>query len=350
MILEVHRGSAMATRRVANANPPIAGTGRGGKRLVAALAAFVALAGLASPAGAQDRVLVLGTGGVTGVYYPAGGAVCRLLAKDRRTHGIRCLVENSGGSVENLVALRAGEIDAAIVQADTQADAVAAAGPFTGRGPDGALRFVAGLHEEALTILARIDSGIVALADLRAKRVNLGNLGAGQRPMMDRLLAVLGWTVADLAVADTVPWAEQARALCAGRFEAMVFTVGHPNGSVREAATTCATVLVPVAGPIAQRLLTDHPIYHRATVAAGLYPGIDQATATIGVRATLVASARVPEETIYRLMKAVLDGFDEFREAHAALAGLDRRAMTSAGATAPLHAGALRAYREAGLR
>ena len=212
--------------------------------------AFGLVAGAAvlagAPAVAQETFITIGTGGVTGVYYPAGGAICRLVNKDRAEHGIRCSVEATGGSVYNINTMRAGELDMGVVQSDIQYNAYKGEGAeFKEAGPFEELRAVFSLHPEPFTVVARADSGIQTFDDLKGKRVNVGNPGSGQRATMEVLMAAKGWKMSDFALASELKSAEQAQALSDNNVDAIVFTVGHPNGSIQEAIghlRRCASV------------------------------------------------------------------------------------------------------------
>jgi TRAP transporter TAXI family solute receptor len=324
---------------------------------VLALALAACASGGAAPASrtappaatkAADTIY-LGTAGVTGVYYPAGGAICRMVNKSRSQHGMTCAMESTEGSIANLEALRAGEIDLALVQSDWQFQAYEGDGPFAAAGPDRDLRAVLSLHPEPFTVVARADSGIARVADLKGKRVNIGNPGSGQRATTEALMAATGWTMADFAQASELPAEEQAAALAAGRVDAIIFTVGHPSGEIYDATKSTAARIVPITGPTVDRLLADHPYFAQATIPGGIYRGNDRPTPTFGVRATLVTTAGTPDEVVYLVVKSVFENIDEFRSLHPALAQLDRREMARAALTAPLHPGAERYYREAGL-
>jgi hypothetical protein len=200
-----------------------------------------------------------------------------------------------------------------------------------------------------LTVVARADSGIDTVADLRGKRVNIGNPGSGQRATTDALMAANGWTMADFAQASELPSDQQAAALAAGRVDAIVFTVGHPAGEIWDATKSTAGQFVPITGPAVERLVTDSPYYTKAVIPGGLYRGNDDPTPTFGVRATLVTTAATPDDVVYLVVKSVFENFEDFKRLHPALAHLDRREMARAALTAPLHPGAERYYREAGL-
>jgi len=311
-----------------------------------ALAATLAVA--AAPSMAEEFVSI-GTGGVTGVYYPTGGAICRMMAKTRSEHGIRCAVESTGGSVYNVNAVRSGELEFGVAQSDVQYKAVHGEGSLADAGPNPDLRSVFSIHPEPFTVVARADAGIANFEDLQGKRVNVGNPGSGQRDTMEVVMNAMGWTMDSFALASELQAAEQSQALCDNNIDAMVYTVGHPSGSIQEATTACDAVLVNVTGAAIDGLVAANPYYRTATIPGGMYRGNDADTATFGVGATLVTSAAVSEETVYQLVKAVFEDIDGFRGLHPAFANLDPKQMANDGLSAPLHPGAERYFREAGL-
>jgi uncharacterized protein len=291
----------------------------------------------------------IGTGGVTGVYYPAGGGICRLFNRNRGQQSVTCSVESTEGSIANIEGLRAGEFDMVIVQSDWQFHAYRGDGPFAQAGPYRDLRAVFSLHAEPFTVVARADSGITSVADLRGKRVNIGNPGSGQRATTEAVMAANGWTMADFAQASELPSDQQAAALASGRVDAIVFTVGHPSGEIYDATESTSARLVPITGPAVDSLIADNPYYAKAVIPGGLYRGNDSPTPTFGVRATLVTTATTPDDVVYLMVKSVFENFEEFKRLHPALAQLDQGEMARAALTAPLHPGAERYYREASL-
>jgi len=315
------------------------------------LSALLAASSLvASPSFAADPTFVtIGTGGVTGVYYPTGGAICRLVNKGRKEHGIRCSVESTGGSVYNLNTIRAGELDMGVAQSDWQYHAYNGTSKFKDQGANKDLRAVFSVHPEPFTVVARADSGIKNLADLKGKRVNIGNPGSGQRGTMEVLMGALGWEMSDFKLASELKSAEQSKALCDNKVDAIVFTVGHPSGSIKEATTSCDSVLVNVTGEAVDKLVADNDYYRVATVPGGMYTGSDSDTTTFGVGATFVSSTAVPENVIYEVVKSVFENFDSFQKLHPAFANLNKEEMVKDGLSAPLHAGAAKYYKEAGL-
>lgn len=304
----------------------------------------------ATPAAAADqKFITIGTGGVTGVYYPAGGAIARLVNKGKKEHGLRATVESTGGSVYNVNAVAAGELDFGVVQSDVQFDAVKGQNKFAESGPNADLRAVFALHPEPFTIVARADAGIKNFEDLKGKRVNIGDPGSGQRSTMEMVLGKLGWKIADFKLASELKAAEMAGALCDNKIDAFAYTVGHPNGSIQEAHTACDAVLVNVTGPAIAELVAANPYYSEATIPAGMYRGNAADTKTFGVSATIVSSAKVPAETVYQVVKAVFENFDEFKQLHPAFANLDKKHMMKDALSAPLHEGAVKYFKEAGL-
>lgn len=301
-----------------------------------------------SPAAFAEEFITIGTGGVTGVYYPTGGSICRLVNKDRKDHGVRCSVESTGGSVYNINTIREGELEFGVAQSDWQYHAFNGSSRFEEQGAFEGLRAVFSVHPEPFTVVARADSGVANFDDLKGKRVNIGNPGSGQRGTMEVLLEAKGWTTDDFALATELKAAEQSAALCDNQVDAMVYTVGHPSGSIQEATTACDSVLVTVDGSAVEGLINDNSFYRTATIPGGMYRGNDADTMTFGVGATLVSSTAVSEDTVYVLVKAVFENFEDFKKLHPAFANLKPEEMATAGLSAPLHDGAAKYYKEQG--
>jgi TRAP transporter TAXI family solute receptor len=301
----------------------------------------------AAPQRAADAIYI-GTAGVTGVYYPAGGAICRLVNQHRAQGGLQCQVESTDGSAANIAGIEAGELDFGIVQSDLQYEAYRGLGRYAGECPFSDLRSVFSLHAEPFTVVALNNSGITTFADLPGKRVNIGNPGSGQRATMDVVMEAKGMTADDLSLASELKATEQAQALCDNKIDAFVYQVGHPNGSIQEAFSSCDAHFVSVTGPEIDQLIADNPFYAAATIPASLYEGIESDTETFGVRATFVSSADVPNDVVYQVTKAVFDNFDRFKGLHPAFSNLNQEEMISAGLSAPLHDGAKQYYEEQG--
>jgi TRAP transporter TAXI family solute receptor len=315
------------------------------RKLAAASVALLAVT--AGPAAAQQKFITIGTGGVTGVYYAVGGAICRLLNKDRKDHGIRCSVESTGGSAFNVNTIQAGELDFGMAQSDVQFSAYNGEGAFKGKAYAD-LRAVFSVHPEPFTVLARKEANIKTFADFKGKRFNVGNPGSGTRVSMEELLAAMGWKLADFSLASELRADEHGPALCDNKIDGFYYAVGHPSANIQDPTTTCAAQLISLTGPAVDKLLKEKPYYAKATIPGKLYANNPNPTETYGVLATLVTSAKAPEETVYRLVKATFDNFSEFKSLHPAFANLDPAKMVKDGLSAPLHPGALKYYKEKG--
>ncbi len=302
----------------------------------------------ASTANAQEFITI-GTGSVTGVYYPTGGAICRLVNKDRQEHNIRCSVESTGGSIYNVNTMRAGELDFGVVQSDWQFHGYNGTSKFSEQGPYKKLRAMFSLHAEPFNIIARTDSGINNVTDLAGKRVNIGNPGSGDRATMSVVMDALGWTNDSFKLASELKGSERSQALCDNKIDAFIYVVGHPNGSIKEATTSCDAKLIPATGEKIDKIVADNPYYTFTSLPGGTYRGTDSVTNSFGVAATVVTTTDVSDEVAYNVAKAVFENFSTFKRLHPAFANLKKEDMVKAGLSIPLHPGAEKYYKEIGL-
>ncbi|MEM9030537.1 MAG: TAXI family TRAP transporter solute-binding subunit, partial [Pseudomonadota bacterium] len=293
------------------------------KLLIGALGLTLATAGAAS---AQQRFISIGTGGVTGVYYPTGGAICRLVNRKRKEHGIRCSAESTGGSIYNINTIRGGELEFGVAQSDWQYHAYNGTSKFKDKGKFSELRAVFSVHPEPVTVLARSDVNISNVTDLKGKRLNIGNPGSGTRGTWDVLEAALGWKRTDLKLAAELKSAETGQALCDNKIDAYFWLVGHPSALTQETLSTCDAKLVNVTGPAIDKLISDNSFYRKATIPAGMYNNKEDVT-TYGVGATFVSSSKVPADVVYVVVKAVFENFDDFKKLHPAFANLKPEEM-----------------------
>ncbi len=315
-------------------------------KLTAAVVAVAAAGGMAQ---AQQTFITIGTGGVTGVYYPTGGAICRLVNKDRKDHGVRCSVESTGGSVYNTRTIREGELDFGVVQSDVQSAAMEGVRAFENDEPYGDLRAVFSVHPEPMHVMVRADSGINSVADMKGKRVNIGNPGSGTRVLAGVLMDAAGVSPDDFALAAELKSSEQSAALCDGKLDAAIWAAGLPNGSSMEATSTCDIKILDLTTSGTDTVLSENAAYAAATIPGGLYPGNDADIASWGPKATFVTDASTSDEVVYVLVKAIFENFDDFKKLHPAFGRLTKEQMVKDGLSAPLHPGAEKYYKEAGL-
>ena len=318
------------------------------KAVIAAALMAGGVAGVSSPAVAQQsKFITVGTGGIVGVYYPLGGAVCRFVNAGRKDHGLRCTVESTGGSVFNINAVMSGDMDIGFAQSDTQYYAMTGAGAFKDK-PQPKLRALFSVYPELLTLVARQDANIKTFADIKGKRVNIGDPGSGTRGTTELVMGALNIKKEDLKFVGELKFVEMAPALCDNKIDAFTFVAGHPNAIFQEAATSCSSNIATVVGPGVDKLVKDNPFYAKANVPGKMYKGTDTAQATFGVLATIVASADLPDQTAYVITKAVFDNLEDFKKLHPAVANITKEQMLE-GNTVPFHPGALRYFREKGL-
>ncbi|PMH39870.1 C4-dicarboxylate ABC transporter substrate-binding protein [Vibrio sp. 10N.286.49.B3] len=312
---------------------------------VGAMAAAVLGAGAVN---AQEFVTI-GTGSVTGVYYPTGGAICKLVNKGRKDHSVRCSVESTGGSIYNVNTMRAGELDFGIVQSDWQYHGYNGTSKFKEQGAFPKLRAMFSLHTEPFNIIVRKDANINSLQDLAGKRVNIGNPGSGDRATMGVVMDAMGWTNDSFKLASELKGSERSQALCDNKIDAFIYMVGHPNGSIKEATTSCDAKLVSATGPEVDKIVSGNPYYAYSTVPDGMYRGTEGDINSFGVAATMVTTTDVSDDVAYNVAKAIFENFDTFRRLHPAFATLKKEDMVKAGLSIPLHPGAAKYYKEVGL-
>lgn len=297
---------------------------------------------------AEQKFVTIGTGGQTGVYYVVGQSICKLVNRNIKDHGIKCNAPSTGGSVANLTAIAAGEQNMGVAQSDIQYQAYNGEGKFKDNKNE-KLRALFSVHPEPFTVVARADSGVKTFTDIKGKRVNIGNPGSGTRDTMGVAMKALGLSLDDLALKSELKPAEMASALCDNNLDVITYTVGHPSGAIKEAGASCDAKLVSVKGEGIDKLIADNPYYAKATIPGGMYKGNDKDVDTFGVYATFVSSTDTDNETAYQVVKAVFENFDRFKKLHPAFANLKKEDMIKNALSAPLHEGAVKYYKEAGL-
>jgi len=294
--------------------------------------------------------VTIGTGGVTGVYYPTGGAISRVVNQKSAEYGIKATVESTGGSVYNINAVLAGDLEFGVAQSDRQYQAYHGEAEWEDRGPQTKLRSVFSVHPESITLIASAESGINSGEDLAGKIVNIGNPGSGQLQNSKDVLEAFG--LSEESIKPEYAKAVEAPGLLQDeRIDAFFYTVGHPNGNIKEATSGRIKVkIVPLVGPAVEKLIAKYPYYAKSVIAISNYPTAanDSDVESVGVKATFVTSDDVSEDVVYAITKEVFENFEEFKTLHPAYSVLTKENML-AGLSAPIHRGALKYYKEAGL-
>jgi uncharacterized protein len=302
-------------------------------------------------ASAKTTFVTIGTGGMTGVYYPTGGAIARMINKKKKKYGIRCTYEATGGSVFNINAVISGDLEFGVAQSDRQYQAYfGTPGSEWAGAPQKELRAVFSIHPESVTLVAAVDSGITQIRELIGKRVNIGNPGSGHRQNAIDALSAVGMSYEKDVMAESVKAAEAPKLLQDGRIDAFFYTVGHPSGAIKEATAGRRKVaFIPITG--LEALFEATPYYTQSQVPVHHYSGAQnkQNVDTFGVKATLVTSSKIPTEVVYAVTKEVFDNLAEFKKLHPAYEGLTKENMLE-GLSAPLHDGAMKYYKEVGLK
>jgi TRAP transporter TAXI family solute receptor len=295
------------------------------------------------------KFITIGTGGVTGVYYPTGGAICRIMNKMKKNTGVKCTVESTGGSVYNINAIKKDELDFGIAQSDVVYQAYHGEGKFKGK-PFKGLRVVMTIHPELLTLVVRKDAKIRSFFDMKGHRINIGNPGSGNEAAVRTLFDYCKkMSLNDIKV-EQLKAAECPNALKDKKIDGYFYMVGHPTANIKDAANSTDIDLISLDNvPAAKKLVAEKPYYAWGVIPAGMYKGVNHPTKTYGVKATLVTSNKMDEKTVYYLTKAILDNFNKFKHMHPAYKNLTKKDLLKGFDHSMMHPGAVKAFKEAGL-
>lgn len=303
--------------------------------------------GAAGNTAAKTQFVTIGTGGVTGTYYPTGGAICRLMNKQKATTGIRCSVESTGGSVYNVNTIQAGELDFGISQSDTAFQAFNGEGKFSGKAiPQ--LRSVMAIYPELLAFVVRKDSGIKSITDVAGKKVNVDIPGSGTRMTTDIVFDAYSVALDQLELANELKSSEGPTLLKDKKVDGYFGMFGHPTANIKDAANSVDIDLVAIDGPEIDKLVAKYPYYAKGTISASFYKGIEQDVPSIGVKAVLVTSVALEDRVVSALTKTILDNFDEFKKLHPAYKTISKQSLLE-GLAVPQHEGAKAVFKSAGL-
>lgn len=282
----------------------------------------------------EQAFINIGTGGVTGVYYPTGGAICKVVNK--KNSNIKCTVEATAASVYNVNALLAGKMDLGIAQSDVGYKAMHGQDPFKEKATT--LKSIMSIYPESLTLVARKDSGIKTFADLKGKRVNIGNPGSGTRRTVETLFNACNMKLDALSFQGQLKAAEMPDALRDSKLDAYFYVVGHPTANIKDVATSTDIAVIPLDMPCIDKLIEKESYFVKTKVPGGLYKGNDEDVTSFGFKATLLASDKLSNDVAYAIIEAIMDDFENFKALHPAYAHLTEDSVFE-GLSLPLHPG-----------
>ncbi len=294
----------------------------------------------------EKQFVNIGTASISGVYYPVGGILCKLVNKLDKN--MKCSVQSTPGTVYNLNALRTRDIDVGFAQADAEYNAYHSLGIFDDKRPMTELRTLFLVHSDVFTVVVRQDSNIKKFDDIKHQRVNIGAPGTGVRSTMTQLMDIKGWKENDFKLSTDLKSSEQAQSLCDNKIDVMIDVIGHPSGAVQEASATCDTMILPIDKETIDALIAKHPYYGHHIIPGGIYPGTENDINTFSVRTSVLSTTNVDDEIIYNLVKAAFKGFKLIKSSRPVFAHLTKKDMVDTN-TAPLHNGAIKYYKEVGL-
>jgi TRAP transporter TAXI family solute receptor len=298
----------------------------------------------------DEPMLSISTGNITGVYYSAGSAISKMHNRKRKEYNLRLLTEASEGSVANVENVIDGTSAFGIAQANALYFAKKGEHYWQGK-PQSKLRSVLGLYTEAFTVIAAVDANINSLTDFAGKKLNIGELGSTDNLQARSILNSVGLDPEkDLTISEK-PTYEASELLQQGAIDAYLYTVGHPNLSVKEASHGDRKIMIVAPSQeYIDSLTSQNEALVERIIQVDYYTKIanKEPVRTIGVKAILFCNADVDEQVVYHIVKEVFDNFDLFKRQHPAFVNLTPEKLSS-GLIVPLHPGAERYFREAGL-
>lgn len=301
-------------------------------------------------AAAQNQTFFrIGTGGTAGTYYPIGGLIANIVSgTNGGVPGLVATAVATNGSIANINAINGGSMESGFSQSDVAYWAHSGTGLFEGKGKIENLRAISTLYPETIHIVTRKDANIKSVADLKGKRVSLDEPGSGTLVDARIVLAAYGLSEKDIKAEHLKPGPSSDR-LRDGALDAYFFVGGYPTGAISELATSSGIALVPIAGPEAEKLLSQYQFFAKDTVPAGVYKDVGE-TQTISVNAVWVTSAKQPDDLVYNMVKThYSDASRAALDAGHAKGKLIRLETAATGTGVPLHPGAEKFYREKGI-
>ena len=320
------------------------------RRWVLGATAVLGLAFAGVAAAQAPTFFRIGTGGTAGTYFPIGGLIANAISgsEGKGVPGLVSTAVASNGSVANINAVQAGSSESGFTQSDVAYWAYTGTGLYEGKGKVEDLRLIATLYPETIHLVARKGANIKSVADLKGKRVSLDEPGSGTLVDARLVLTAFGLTEKDVHAEYLKPGPAGDR-LRDGALDAYFFVGGYPTGAISELATSSGIELVPLTGAPVDKLLGEYKFFAKDTVPAGTYQGVGE-TPTISVNAQWVTSAKQPEDLVYKITKAVWNANSrKLLDAGHAKGKLITLQNATSGLGIPLHPGAEKFYREAGV-
>jgi TRAP transporter TAXI family solute receptor len=313
-------------------------------------AAALTLAGvLAGGAFAQQRMFFgIATGGTGGTYYPLGGMLAQLISNKAVVDGkkISATAESAGASVANVKLLGNKDIESAFVAADILDAAYNGKGQFNG-SPIKNVRALGALYPETVQLIAKADSGINSVKDLKGKSVSSGSPGSGQYQLLTDLLTVYGLKRSDIKE-DLSSFTQAVDKIKDGNLDATLITAGVPTAAVTDFAQSHALKVVPLSGAEIGELLKQQPYYTKVQLPANSYKGQAAPVDTLAVMAVWSTYAEVPDNVAYEVTKALYENVAIMGQVHVQGKNINLATAMAVG-TAPIHPGALKYYKEKGI-
>ncbi len=302
-----------------------------------------------TPTGTFHNISIA-TGNITGIYYPAGGAICRLINLNKVNDKIKCAVEPSQGSMQNLEYIINGVSDLGISQSDWQYMALTKSGAFTYSTDTSRIRTLFNLYNENVTLIVSKDSGINEFNDLEGKTISIGQVGTGTRATVEEIMKAKKWNKNNFKkLVNQIDVYEQIDYLCRGEVDAIFFVAGHPNGLSQELTSQCQAKIIPIDKEVIDTLVAKYPYYYPTEIPAGMYVGQPNAIPSFGFKASLLATTDLSNEIAYKVVKDVFEKFDDFKSSHPILLSLDKSDIVNSSMVFPIHPGAAKYFKEVGL-
>lgn len=287
----------------------------------------------------QGHVLNLGTASKSGIYWPVGKGICKLINGSRDKTDVRCNLFSTGGSLFNINAIIAGNLDIAIVRSDVAEKAYLGEGNFKSQGAFDNLRFVLALYDQPVTVVIKNYQNVEQLEDLDGLRIALNQIGSGQRRNVELLIEAAGLELEDIEIVE-LSTSVMPQAFCEDEIDVLVQTIAHPSKYYRRLLETCDGSIMQLSNSDYKKVKKIDSRVQEIVLKKGLYDGLPSNVSTYGYRALLVSTNLVPEKSIMAVIDSISSQFDKFFDIHPALAPYEIQQLGRKGMELPIHSGA----------